>query len=543
METTQTEIHSTFKKALDWKKEYYFDRKAARRVVEFFSRHVRHTKGSFAGKQFILEPWQRKITRRLFGWKRKSDGTRKYRTLFVFVPRKNGKSTWGAGIALYLLHGDGEIGAEIVSAAADTDQANVIFSVAKDMNDADLVLRSRAKSYRRSLVNHSMGSSYIVISADAHTKHGKNLHGILFDELHTQHDRELYDVLKTSTGARRQPLEIYMTTAGFDRLSICYEVYDYAKRVAAGDVDDPSFYPVIYEATLPKNAKDDPEWWTREAVWKEANPNFEVSVFKQYFEKEVREARAKPASENTFKRLHLNIWTESNIRAINMGRWRQCGDFPLVEEEYAGQNCILGLDLSSTQDLTSLALIFKRSDGKWAAIMRFWCPEKTIPELPARDRILYQSWIKSGHLLVTPGGSVDYKRIRAEINYLYTVYCIKEIAADPWNAIQTLRELEEEDGFTVVQIRQGMYSLNAPTKELIRSIDELEFVHGNNPILTWNAGNLETEEDASGNLKPAKKSHSREKIDGCVAVITGLARALVALNHDSVYSGRGVVSL
>lgn len=530
-------------KALAWRKDYYFDRKEARRVVEFFGRHVRHTKGSFAGKPFILEKWQRKITRRVFGWKRRIDGTRKFRTLFVFVPRKNGKSTWGAGFALYLLHADGEIGAEIVSAAADTDQANVVFSVAKDMNDADSLLREKAKSFRRSLVNHSNGSSYIVLSADAHTKHGKNLHGILFDELHTQTDRELYDVLKTSTGARRQPLEVYMTTAGFDRTSICWEVYDYAKRVAAGDVYDPSFYPVLFEATPPASLKDDPEWWTREDVWRKANPNFDISIFKQYFEKEVREARAKPASENTFKRLHLNIWTESNVRAVNMGRWRQCGAIPMDVEALAGRNCILGLDLSSTQDLTALAMIFQNDDRKWVAQMKFWCPAQVIPELAVRDRNLYENWIRSGHLTVTPGGSVDYARIRAEINYLYTIYCIKEIAADPWNATQLLRQLEEEDGFTVVQIRQGMYSLNAPTKEFLRAIDEQEFIHGNNPILTWMAGNLETQEDAQGNLKPAKKAHSREKIDGCVAVITALSRALVALNSNSVYSERGVTAL
>jgi len=539
--TEGTKTHS-IKKALGWRKDYYYDRHAARRVIKFFAEHVRHTKGDFAGKPFILERWQRIITRRLFGWKRKIDDSRKFRTLFVFVPRKNGKSTWGAGIALYLLHADGELGAEIVSAAADTDQANVVFSVAKDMNDADDLLRDRAKSFRRSLVCHKTGSSYIVISSDAHTKHGKNLHGILFDELHTQKDRELYDVLKTSTGARRQPLEVYMTTAGFDRHSICYEMYTYAKAVAAGEIEDPSFFPVIFEALPPENVKDDPEWWCRLEAVKKANPNYGISIFAQYFEKLIQEAKNNPAAQNTFMRLHLNLWTESNVRAINMSRWKENGDIAINLEDFRGQNCILGVDLSSVRDLTALSMIFKREKG-WAVFVKFFCPQDRIADLQPQYRNMYQGWVKSGHLIPTPGGSVDYDRIRNEINSLYETFCIREVAGDPWNSVQLLRQLEEKDGLTVVQIRQGTFSLNAPTKELIRAVDECELAHGNNPILTWNARNFETEEDSNGNLRPAKKKKSNEKIDGISATITGLARALVALNHDSVYSGRGVVSL
>jgi len=538
----QTSTIRSIHKATSWRAEYYYDRQAAKRIISFFATHIRHTKGEFAGKPFILEPWQKKITRRLFGWKRKDDGSRKFRSLFVFVPRKNGKSTWGAGLALYLLHADGEIGAEIVSAAADTDQANVVFGVAKDMNDADVVLRDRAKSFRRSLICHKTGSNYCVISADAHTKHGKNLHGILFDELHTQKDRELYDVLKTSTGARRQPLEIYMTTAGFDQLSICYELYSYAKKVNCGELQDPTFYPVIFEATKPESEKENPEWWASISAVKESNPNYGVSIFPQYFEKQIREAKSNPAAENTFKRLHLNIWTESRVRAINMSKWKQNGEAPHDLENFAGQTCILGLDLSSTRDLTALAIIFKKEKG-WAVFMRYFCPANAIKELSPQYRNLYEGWIKSGHLTATPGGSVDYGRVRNEINALYNVFSIREIAADPWNSVQLLRQLEEEDGLTVVQIRQGMFSLSGPTKELIRAVDEIELAHGNNPILTWNAANLETEEDAEGNLKPEKKKKSNEKIDGMVAIVTGLARALLVLNSESVYSGRGVVSL
>lgn len=530
VETLETPTRS-LKKALAWRKEYYFDRVEAGRVIKFFAQNIRHTKGSFAGKPFELEAWQRKATRRLFGWKRRVDSSRKFRTMFVFVPRKNGKSTWGAGLALYLLHADREIGAEIVSAAADTEQANVIFSIAKDMNDADLTLRHRGKSFRRSLVVHETGSNYKVISADAHTKHGANLHGILFDELHAQPSRDLFDVLKTSTGARRQPLEIYMTTAGFDRTSVCYEVYDYAKRVRDGLVEDPSFLPVIFEA-------DPTDDWTLEATWRKANPNYGISIFAQYFEKEVREAKAKPTYENTFKRLHLNMWTESDVRAINMIKWRECGNIPIELETLAGKPCWMGLDLSSVNDLAALALVFRVND-MWVSQMRFWCPADTLKEKLAaqRGRVPYDMWVKQGHLIATPGGRIDYDRIRKEINTLYNVYDIREIAVDPWNAHQLSAELESEDGFTVVHVRQGIFTLNAPTKEFISAVSEVKFAHCAHPVLAWNAGNLSTEEDAAGNLKPSKK-RSPEKIDGCVAIITALSRALVALNTTSVYSER-----
>lgn len=517
----------------DWRKDYYFDRVTARRVIRFCTERLKHVKGELAGTYFIPEQWQRRILRRLFGWKKRSDGTRKFRTLFLFIPRKNGKSFLGAAIALYLLHADGEIGAEIISCAAETEQANFLFAVAKDMNSGDEILSQRAKSFKRSIACYETGSSYKVITAEADSKHGANLHGILFDELHAQPNRDLYDVLRTSTGGRRQPLEIYMTTAGFDRLSICYEVYDYAKRVLSGDIDDPSFMPVIYEADI----DDD---WRLESTWKKANPNYNISVYKDYFELKVKEAIAQPTNENTFRRLNLNIWTESDVRAINMLKWRECGLLNYNLQEFAGKTCYLGLDLSSSNDLAAAALIF-RINNMWAALMKFWCPQDKIAEREKETRTPWRHWVQQGFITATQGGRIDYGRIRADINDLHSVYDIREIAVDPWNAHQISEELEKSDGFTVVHVRQGIYTLNAPTKEFIASIADVKFAHGNNPVLTWNAGNLSTEEDASGNLRPSKK-RSPEKIDGCVAVITGLSRAILNIESESVYATRGVLA-
>lgn len=522
----------SIKRVLAWRKDFYYDKDAAQRVIRFFHNNLVHNVGKLAGAPFILERWQRKIVNHLFGWKRREDGTRKHRSLFLFVPRKNGKSTFGAGLALYLLHADGEIGAEIVSAAADADQANILFTIAKDMNDASPLLAERAKSFRRSLVVYKSGSNYKVISSIAGTKHGQNLHGVLFDELHVQNDRELYDVLKTSTAARAQPLEIYMTTAGFDPLSICYEVYEHAKKVRDGVVDDPSHLPVIFEPDL----KDD---WTQESTWKKANPNYGISVSKSYFQDQVQQALNKPSYENTFKRLHLNIWTQQDVRAIPMHKWQECGKkYPLNVDDLAGKSCWLGLDLSSKNDLTAAALLFNIK-GIWTVLLKFWLPEQTMKERVVRSHVKYDLWARQGFIRVCPGGRIDYDLVRKDINELHKIYNIREIAVDPWNAYQLSTQLEKEDDFTVVHVRQGMFTLSEPTKELISLVSEVKFVHGDNPVLTWNAGNLSTEEDAAGNIKPSKKK-SAEKVDGMVAIINALSRGLVAENKDSVYGERDV---
>lgn len=526
--------HSKRSKAWAWREKYYFDRSSARRVVSFFHTHLKHLKGPLAGQPFILERWQYRMLRRLFGWKNRSDHARKFRTLFLFIAKKNGKSMLGAGIALYMLHADKEIGAEICSAAADTEQANILFAMAKDLNDKDPVLSQRAISFRRQLVAHKTGSWYKVISAVANTKHGPNWHAILFDELHSQPNRDLYDTLRTGIVARKQPLEVYMSTAGYERNSICYEVYEYAKAVAAGDVEDPSFYPVIYEAA----PNDD---WRLESTWKRANPNFNISVFKSYFEQKVRECESKPTDLNTFRRLHLNQWTESDVRAIDMDKWAKCGELEFNEEDLAGKPCWLGLDLASVGDLAALALVFRRGDN-WAAIMRYWCPQETIVERGKRDRDKWDLWVKQGWITATTGGRIDYDRIEHEILALQNCYEIREVCIDPWNGHQLATQLEDKHGFTVVQVRQGMLTLSAPTKEFISMISEVKFEHGNNPVLSWNAANLSTVEDAAGNLMPSKK-RSREKIDGCTAIINALSRAINIVDTESKYETEGVIVL
>lgn len=512
--------------------EYYFDEAAADRAVRFIERYLVHVEAPHAGKPFLLEQWQRKIIEDVFGWKR-ADGTRKYRVLYFEVPRKNGKSTLGAAIALYLLCADKEYGAQIVSAAADTEQASLVFSLAKRMVSWSPKLSSIIEAYRKSLVFMDLGNNYQVISADAYSKHGKNLHGILFDELHAQPNRELVDVLKTSTGTRLQPLEVYMTTAGYDKTSICYEYHDYAKKVRDGIVKDPGFYPVIYGA----DTADD---WTDPKTWAKANPNLGVTVRLEYLQAECEKAKQIPAYENTFRRLHLNQWTEQESRLIPMATWEK-GSVEVSEEALEGQECYGGLDLASTTDIAAFVLVFPA--GKDLKVLaRFWIPGEAVKR---RSRQAHSGnwaeWASQGFLTATEGDVIDYDFIRADILKASERFNIRKIAFDRWNATQLTTQLAG-DGIELEPWGQGYRSMSAPTKELLKRITSGQFHHGGNPVLTWMASNVQAEQDAEGNIKPSKK-RSKEKIDGIVASVMALGMMMLeGDNPKSVYEDRGLIS-
>lgn len=499
-----------------------FDDQAARRALDFFPRFLTHVKGALARQPFILEPWQQAIIANLFGWKR-PDGTRRYREAFVFVPRKNGKSILIAGIVNLFLFTDNEPGAEVYSAAAEREQARLVFEMARGMIENSPELLKRASLYKYSIVVGS--GSYKAISADAHTKHGFNTHLAVIDELHAQHDRELVDVLSTSTGARRQPLILHITTSDFERPgSICNEKHDYAGKVRDGIIHDNSFLPVIYEAS-----RDDD--WTLPETWAKANPNLGVSVSEEYLRRECEKAQETPAYENTFKRLHLNIRTEQDIRWLAMEKYDAC-DAELPELD--GRQCYAGLDLANTKDVAALVLAFQ-VDECYALLPRFWVPEESIAERSRRDRVPYDIWAKQGWITATPGNVIDYEYIRQTVNELGKRYQILEIAADRWNATQLIQQLAG-DGFTIFPFGQGFKDMTAPTKQFDTLVTSGRLIHGANPVLRWMASNTSVEQDAAGNLKPSKKKSS-EKIDGIVAAVMALGRAMVAVPPPVIPEG------
>jgi len=516
---------------------------AADRAVSFFG-NLKHSTGEYAGQPFSLMPWQEnEIIRPLFGTL-KADGTRQYRTVYVEVPRKNGKTELGAGVGLYLLFADEEPGAQVYSAAGDRMQAGLIYNAAAPMVRQAPALNKRARiiESQKRIVYYETNSYYQVLSAEAYSKHGINAHGILFDELHTQPDRELWDVLTTSQGSRRQPLIFVMTTAGYDRNSIGWEIHDYACKVRDGIINDPTFLPVIYAA--PEDAD-----WTDEDVWAECNPA--LGNFRSLDEIRTLCERAKeiPALEMTFRRLYLNQWVNSVERWLPMDKWDACsGKIDL--ENLKGKVCYAGLDLASTTDLTALALVFPQEDASYDALMHFWIPGDTAREKERRDRVPYLQWAREGYITLTEGNVVDYNYILHYLKEQSEIFDIQELAFDRWGSQKLIADMQEQEfvvdpkipGRHLVPFGQGYVSMSAPTKELMNIVLSDKLRHGGNPILRWNADNLVVTQDPAGNLKP-DKAKATQKIDGIVALIMALDRASRHADDTSIYESRGLLSV
>lgn len=507
---------------------YTYDEDAALRAVRFIERFCAHVKGSVAGKPLILEPWQKHIVTSLFGWKR-PDGTRKYRQAYIELPRKNGKSTLASGIALYLLVADREGGPRVYSAASTRGQAALVFDDAAQMVYQSEELRKRLKVTPsiKEMRHKTKDATYKAISADAGNAHGLNPSGIIFDELHTQPNRDLWDALKTGMGAREQPLLFSITTAGHDRGSICWEQHEYAVAVRDGVIEDPTFFPCIYAADADAD-------WTTEETWKKANPNYGVSVRSEFLREECEKAKRQPAYENTFRQLYLNQWTEQAKRWLPMRDWDACKT--LDPAELIGRSCYVGLDLASTRDITAAVLVFPMDDGTYATLPHFFVPEDTASTRAANDMQGFRNW---GHLFEkTPGNVCDYGYVRRRLNELKDSYNIVEIAYDKWNA-QHLAQQLQDDGFELVEFAQSIANFSGPTRELERIVMGHTLRHDGNPVLRWMASNVATRIDSSGNMRPDKE-RSGEKIDGIVALLMGLGRAMVHRQFASYYDSNDI---
>ena len=515
-----------------------FDERKAQRVVRFIEA-LRHTKGEFHGQPFHLLPWQEKIIRDVFGTVRDDNPTmRQYTTAYIEIPKKNGKSELGAAIALNMLINDDEWKAEVYSCASDRQQAAIVFDVAVDMVRQSPALMKRVKiipSTRR-MIYQPTGSIYQVLSSEVATKHGLNVSACIFDELHTQPTRALYDVMTQGSGdARRQPLWFFLTTAGTDRNSICWEVHQKALDILEGRKIDPRFYPVLFG--LPDDAD-----WTNEENWYRANPSLDHTITIDKVRDAFRKAQETPADENQFRQLRLNQWVKQSVRWMPMDKWDECGG---VGDPYAleGRACYAGLDLSSTSDLTALVLVFPPTseDEPYIALPFFWLPEETLSLRVRRDHVPYDQWAKRGFIQTTEGNVVHYGFIERFICELGERYDIREIAHDRWNATMMVQTLED-DGFTMVPFGQGFKDMSPPTKELMRIVLEHKLCHGGHPVLRWNMDNAYVRTDPAGNLK-LDKEKSTEKIDGVVALVMALDRAQRNLNGGSVYDERGLLTL
>ena len=517
-------------------KDSVYDKQTADHAVAFIE-CLSHTKGTWAGKPFLLIDWQEQIIRDVFGTL-KPNGYRQFNTAYIEIPKKNGKSELAAAIALLLTCGDNEERAEVYGCAADRQQASIVFEVAKDMVTMCPALAKRVKilASQKRIVYLPTGSYYQVLSADVANKHGFNTHGVIFDELHTQPNRRLFDVMTKGSGdARMQPLYFLITTAGDNTNSICWEVHSKAKDILDGRKTDPTFYPVIY-------GTEENDSWTDPKVWKKANPSLGITVGIDKVKTACESAQQNPAEENAFRQLRLNQWVKQSIRWMPMDAWDKCA-FAVDPKVLEGRVCYGGLDLSSSTDITAFVLVFPPldDDDKYFILPFFWIPEDNIDLRVRRDHVNYDLWKKQGFLLTTEGNVVHYGFIETFIEQLGMKYNIREIAFDRWGAVQMVQNLEGM-GFTVVPFGQGFKDMSPPTKELMKLTLEQRISHGGQLVLRWMMDNIYIRTDPAGNIKPDKEK-STEKIDGAVATIMALDRALRCGNDNkgSVYDDRGLL--
>ena len=514
-------------------KDSYYDEQRADRAVTFIQ-SLKHTKGKWAGLQFWLFPWQEQIIRDIFGILNKKTKKRQFRTVYIECGKKNGKSELAAAVALYLLFADGEASPEVYGCAADRQQASIVFDVAREMIEQAPALMKRCRIMRtnKRVVNYSLAGFYQVLSADVKNKHGFNVSGLIFDELHTQPNRALWDVMTKGTGdAREQPLYFAITTAGVDRNSICYEQHLKAMDILVGRKIDPRFYPVVFGLS-------EDEDWTNEDNWYKANPSLGLTVSIEDARQWYQEALDNPAEENLFKQLRLNMWVSSLTRFIPEYIYA-LGNKSIDLEALEGRDCYGGLDLSSTDDLTAFTLIFPprkdhpEDNGEYILLPYFWIPEATIPIRVRKASVPYDIWKMKGLLNATEGNVIDYQAVEQFIDDLGNRFHIQEIAFDRWGATQVSQDLTRM-GFTVVAMGQGYASMSPPTKEFYKLLMEGKIIHGGHEVLAWMAGNVVVEQDPAGNIKPAKNK-SAEKIDGIVAAIMALDRCIRHEDAASIY--------
>lgn len=511
-----------------------FDRTAAQHVLDFFG-FLRHSKGRWAGQIITLEPWQQACLWVLFGWQR-ADGTRRFRTSYWEVARKNGKSTIAAGLGLYLMIGDGEPGAEVYSAATKRDQARITHAEATRMVKKSPVLRKRVLCSRDHLSIADTATKFEPLGRDADSMDGLNVHGAIVDELHAHKSDEVWGVLETATGSREQAVIFGITTAGSDQSLFCYQLRDYAIKVLEGDnQQDDAFFAVIF--TLDKD--DD---WADERNWVKANPNLDVSVRLDDLRDKAVKAKRMGSALTHFLTKHLNIWTKAAQLWLSPEKWKACGGHIDVGG-LAGRMCYGGLDLSSALDITAWVLVFPPvdDDDRYIVLCRFWVPEERIQERVMGGWSGYQEWERAGLIEATPGEVIDYEFVYAQIDRDARTYDIQEIGFDSWGAPQVYLRMAKE-GMTMVEIRQGFRSMSPPMKKLEELIVGGKLAHGSNPVLTWMAYNLVAVRDPAGNIKPDKRDPEK-KIDGMVALIMGLDRATRHEVQISVYEERGIREL
>lgn len=517
-------------------------------ALDFFPTVLCLAEGEHAGKPFVLQPWQQYIIGSLFGWVGR-DGHRRFRTAYIEAAKGQGKTPLLAGLGLYGLTCDDEPGAQVFTAAVTREQARIMFEDATKMAEASPTLAAELDITANNIAHLASGSFMRPVSSEGRSLDAKRVHMALIDEIHEHPSAVVVDKLRLGTKGRRQALVVEITNAGYDRHTVCWQHHEYSLKVLDRVIDDDSWFPYVCQldpceacrgaGKLAPTTDGCPSCddWTDEATWPKANPNLDVSVTRKYLREVVREAVGMPSKRSIVERLNFCIWTESAARWFPADAWAACAA-SLRLEDLRGRRCIAGLDLSSTMDLTALVLLALGSEPV-DVVSQFWVPAENLGARAARDRVPYPQWAAEGWLAATEGNVVDYDAILDHVTRLVDAHGIEivELAYDPWNATAFVTRAQAA-GITCVPIRQGFASLSAPSKELEKRVAARTLRHDGNPVMAWCVASAVVETDPAGNIKPSK-AKSTERIDGVVALVTALARAIVQPDTRSVYETRG----
>jgi phage terminase large subunit-like protein len=508
---------------------FSFDVNRANRPVQF-AESLPHIKGSqYAGKKLVLGDWQCFIVTTVFGWV-DPQGYRRYRTAYIEVPRKNGKSTMSAPIGLYLLAADNEAGAEVYSAATTRDQARIVWEDAKRMTDRSPGLKSALdiETSAHSIYNKVQASSFKALSKDNNGNlDGLNVHGAIIDELHGHPNRALWDVIETATGSRAQSLIWAITTAGSNRAGICYEQQMYVRKLLENVHTDPTYFGIIYSI----DEGDDP---FDPLTWAKANPNYGVSVSPDDLARKASKAQQMAAAQNNFLTKHLNVWVNADTSWMNMQAWDKCADPTLDESEFEGMDCVLSCDLATKIDVAAkIRMFWKDIEGHrhYYAFGKYYLPEEAADD--GRNSY-YSGWAVEGRMVLTQGNVTDYGVIEDHIREDARRFNVLNAGFDPWQASAIIQRLQQ-DGLPVVEFRQTVQNMSEPMKELEALVLQGRFHFDGDPVLTWMISNVVCHVDAKENIYP-RKERSENKIDGAVALISALGMALSNVDDQSSFN-------
>lgn len=505
--------------------------------VAFFENVLRHFKGEWAGQTIRLEPWQRFLVYVVLSWVHAESELRRFRNVFVELPRGNGKSTLVSGLALWLTFFDDEPGADSFAIATKRDQAKIVWDAARQMVLASPSLQKKLRNFQASISSKDvmLAQKFVPLGADADTLDGLRPHFVSADEVHRHPTADLINIMQTGMGTRRHPMLFEITTAGVNRTGPWWEHREYSIKVLERAHADDSWFAFIAGA----DAADD---WTLDETHKKANPNYGVSVKPEYMRQECAKAQAMPLYENDFRRLHLGQLVTTAERVLSTDDWRACASpSPIDLHELRRVPCFGGLDLSNRNDITAFVLWWQLEHERFVMVPHFWVPKDNIDKRAKQDRVPYDVWERKGLLTATPGNVIDHRRVRQDIVAVCEQFNVREIGYDPWSATESAVALEDE-GLTMVPIRQGYATISEPTKKFVALVQAKQITHDGNAVMEWMIDNLAVSTDPAGNLKP-DKAKARERIDGVAAAVTGLARAMLHTNGESVYTRRGIATL